>query len=565
MEPAQPASLRRRTLVLVAATTLVSVVALYVPLRFVLLRSFRDLERETAFAHLDRAENAIRNSQNQVAATTRDYAAWDDTFFWLRGEAPQYPSINFVEETFENNHVGLVFAIDLRGALVYGSAWDLEEGTPMPMPDVTPIVETLCPRARCRQESGLVETSNGPMLAAAHAVERSDGSGPSPGVLFMGRWLTDEEVERLALSLELDLELREPPDGTERRVRRLDDDRVSARGPLHDRGGHPYLTIEVVMPRDVYHRGVDATNAIALAVALMGLVFAIAMLLLVDRVVLRRVHRLSADVQRVSTDDSLRVAVQGNDELAALAIRINGMLGDLAKARAMLRSAFGRYVSEEVAREVLSRPEGAELGGQTRDVTILFMDLRGYSTITEKMEPADVVALLNDYFGAMSEIVEKHGGVVIEFLGDAILAVFGAPASLDRHADAAVRAALAIEEHGEELNLRWRASGRADLWRAHGIEALRSRIGIHSGRVVVGNLGSKTRMKYAVIGDTVNTAARVQTLNDALGTFVLVTSEVEAQLGEELKARLVDRGEHAVKGRERPVHVYTLKTTFFTS
>jgi adenylate cyclase len=559
MEP-RTVSLRRRTLFLVAAITMVLVAALYFPMRYFLLQSFRKLERQTALEHLDRAENAIRNYENQVAATTQDYATWDDTFNYLTGTNPEYARINFVEETFQNNRVGLIVVLDREGRVFYSGAWDLEADVAIEVPHLDGVIATLCPGARCHHESGLVDTENGPMLAAAYAVERSDGTGPSPGVLIMGRWLTEGEVDRLGEALELDLTLHRERQTRRRRVRVIDHERVQASGVLDDQDGRPLLVARVVMPREVYRRGVSATNAIALSVGIAGIAFAIVILLLLDRVVLRRLGRLSKDVRSVSAsaDPTLRVAVQGKDELAALASQINGMLSDLANAREVIRSAFGRYVSEDVARVILSRPEGTELGGQQREVTILFSDLRGYSTITEKMSPADVVGLLNEYFGAMSEIVEAHGGVVIEFLGDAILAVFNAPTEVDRHAEAAVRAALAIEAHGEELNKGWEASGRAELWKAHGIEALRSRIGLHTGRVVVGNLGNKTRMKYAVIGDTVNTAARVQTLNDSLGTFVLLTEQVRAELGEELRAQLIDRGEHAVKGRERAVHVYTV-------
>src|SRR5690606_13528566 len=116
--------------------------------------------------------------------------------------------------------------------------------------------------------------------------------------------------------------------------------------------------------------------------------------------------------------------VEGEDELTRLALDINGMLGELAQARQVIRSAFGRYVSEEVAEAILTHPDGARLGGETREVTILFSDIRRYSTITERLAPTEVVALLNEYFGAMSEEIEREGGCVIELLGDGILAVF---------------------------------------------------------------------------------------------------------------------------------------------
>ncbi|MBS2030235.1 MAG: adenylate/guanylate cyclase domain-containing protein [Deltaproteobacteria bacterium] len=230
----------------------------------------------------------------------------------------------------------------------------------------------------------------------------------------------------------------------------------------------------------------------------------------------------------------------------------------LEQARRMLRETFGRYVSEEVAQAVLDNPDGTKLGGESRDVTILFSDLRGYSTICESLQPDRVVGLLNEYFGAMSEIINAEGGCVIEFLGDAILAVFGAPNSLPDHAARAVRVAARMRVRTEELNKHWDATGESAQWKSHGIPQLASRIGLHSGRVVAGNLGSHTRVKYAVVGDAVNTASRVENLNNALGTDVLLTAAVMAGLPQELASGCEDRGEHKLKGKEEVVRVFGL-------
>jgi adenylate cyclase len=315
------------------------------------------------------------------------------------------------------------------------------------------------------------------------------------------------------------------------------------------------------MARDVYARGLLGVRSLVLTIALAGLVFGVAIVVALDRLVLRRVSSLSADVREIAgaADPTARVRVAGDDELTTLGHGINAMLSELASAREVIRAAFGRYVSEEVAHAVLSQPELARLGGETRIVTILFSDIRGYSTIAEHLAPAEVVTLLNDYFGAMGEVVEAEGGCVIELLGDAILAVFGAPGALPDHATRALRAAVAMQRRGDALNREWDESGRSALWRTHGISALRSRIGLHTGPVVAGNLGSRTRMKYAVIGDTVNTAARVEGLNGPLGTDVLFTAEVFEAIDATLATQARDLGEHAVKGRERPVHVYTLE------
>ena len=151
-----------------------------------------------------------------------------------------------------------------------------------------------------------------------------------------------------------------------------------------------------------------------------------------------------------------------------------------------------------------------------------------------------------------------HLGCVIEYLGDGILAVFGAPDTVPGHVEHAVRCAEAMREQLGELNARWDADGTSARWKALGMERLAQRIGIHTGRVVAGSLGSSVRMKYAIIGDTVNLAARLEGLNRVLGTDILVSEQVLAQLPSELAARFSAHGEQMVKGRAQPVRVFSL-------
>ena len=226
--------------------------------------------------------------------------------------------------------------------------------------------------------------------------------------------------------------------------------------------------------------------------------------------------------------------------------------------RERIRAIFGRYVSEEVARTVLASPEAAGLGGDVREVTVLFADLRGYSTIVEHLAPAGVIAIVNSYLDQMATLIDAHDGCVLELLGDGILAVFGAPVASEDHAAQALACAEAMHRRLAELNAGWDASGAAEAWRAHGLASLGMRIGVHTGRVVAGNIGGATRMKYAVLGDAVNVAARVEALNKELATTLLFTAATRARLPAEVAARAEPRGEHALKGRSQHVVVYTL-------
>jgi class 3 adenylate cyclase len=221
-----------------------------------------------------------------------------------------------------------------------------------------------------------------------------------------------------------------------------------------------------------------------------------------------------------------------------------------------IKETFSRYVSPAVVDAIVQDPSRVRLGGDMKDVTVLFADIRGYSTLSEQLSPTEVIGLLNRYFEKVSSVILNCDGMINEFEGDGILAVFGAPLELKDHADRAVEAALKMLDAVDELNVEWENDGTAKKWQSVGLDKLRIRVGIHSGPVVAGNVGSAARIKYAVIGDTVNTAARVEALNKELKTTILCTAGTVERL-----ARMKDRvsrdlGSHQVKGKAEPVHVY---------
>ncbi len=250
-----------------------------------------------------------------------------------------------------------------------------------------------------------------------------------------------------------------------------------------------------------------------------------------------------------------RLGLERVDEFGLMSRHFDKMAEGLQE-REFIRATFGRYVSEDVARQLLARRDQPLLGGAEHVVTVLFSDLSSYSTICEHLPPAQLMDMLNEYLGQMNMLIDEHHGCVIEFLGDAILAVFGAPHVRGDHAPLAVRCALAMRERLERLNDEWTKTGLAKCWTEQGVPQLKARIGIHSGRVVAGSLGGATRMKYAIIGDAVNVAARLETLNKDLDTNLLISAETFAQLPEDIARRFVPKGRHRVKGREQEIEVY---------
>ncbi len=197
---------------------------------------------------------------------------------------------------------------------------------------------------------------------------------------------------------------------------------------------------------------------------------------------------------------------------------------ELARAHELVRRAFGRYVSEEVATRILQSPEGLELGGEEREVTILMSDLRGFTAQAARLPPHEVIGFLNLYLEAMVDIISRYEGTIDEIIGDAIMVIFGAPVACADHAARAVACGLAMQIAMTEVNRRLTQQGAAELEMG---------IGIHTGRVVVGNIGSLRRTKYAAVGSNVNLAGRIESFTT--GGQVLISENTLAAIKSPLR------------------------------
>ena len=215
------------------------------------------------------------------------------------------------------------------------------------------------------------------------------------------------------------------------------------------------------------------------------------------------------------------------------------------RKRRELRRAFTSYMAPEVVADVLANPDSIKLGGEVRQVTMMFTDLAGFTGLAEKVAPQELVAFLNDYFTRMCECVLVERGVVDKFIGDAIMAMFGAPMAQPDHAARAVRAALGMLGEMRRIDAELRAAGRP---------VVQTRIGVHMGEAVVGNMGSARRFDYTSIGDTVNLASRLEGANKAFGTLCLVSETAWAASAGDVLGREV--GLVRVKGRAQPIRVF---------
>lgn len=267
----------------------------------------------------------------------------------------------------------------------------------------------------------------------------------------------------------------------------------------------------------------------------------------VARGVSQPVQALAAHTERVAGGDyEARVNLARADEFGQLADSFNRMTAGLAE-RDRIRDLLDKNVSPEIAAQLLR--DGAALGGEEREVTVLFSDLRGFSTLSEALPPAELVTLLNRYLDRMSAEVERHGGVIDKFIGDATMAIFGAPVLQPDSALRALRAAQAMEQALAALNAELAREGRP---------ALGCGIGINTARVVAGNIGSQRRLNYSVIGDGVNVAARLQALTRTpeYRTNVILSQATRDKLPAADQALLRDLGAAQVKGRAEAVRIF---------
>jgi adenylate cyclase len=210
----------------------------------------------------------------------------------------------------------------------------------------------------------------------------------------------------------------------------------------------------------------------------------------------------------------------------------------------MIKRAFTRYVAREVVEEILKDPEQLALTGERREVSVLFCDIRGFTPLAERLSPEEVVGLLNEFYTLMIETTFKHDGTLDKFLGDAVMAVFGAPIAHPDHAIRAVRTALDMRNSIAELNEQRAADGKLPI----GIG-----IGLSLGEVVAGTVGTEDRMEYTVIGDSVNLAARL--VDQARPSGRILISQSTYQRVHDL-VKTVSLGSLKVKGKEEEVEVY---------
>lgn len=276
---------------------------------------------------------------------------------------------------------------------------------------------------------------------------------------------------------------------------------------------------------------------VGLSIAILGALF---FAIRISRPV-EEIARVAHTVGRGNLDVQVR-ELKSRDEIADLAIRINEMIAGL-RDRDFIRNTFGRYLSDEVVDVILKSKDGLRLGGEKRRVTIMMTDLRGFTALGERLPPESVVGIINIYLEAMAEIIMRYQGTIDEFIGDAILAIFGAPIARDNDAHRAVACALEMQLAMETVNTRCREAGYPEVEMG---------IGLNTGELVIGNIGSYKRTKYGVVGGNVNLTAHIESFT--VGGQTLISPSTLAECGDNL--RIDDHMKVMPKGVKQPITIY---------
>jgi sigma-B regulation protein RsbU (phosphoserine phosphatase) len=314
--------------------------------------------------------------------------------------------------------------------------------------------------------------------------------------------------------------------------------------------GHSGWTLGVIFPEEELFANVRRLSQRLILIGFIGLVFLGVVITLLSRSITKPLRTLAATTSALGHGDfSVTVPETGAKEIKQLAHSFNELgeqLTDYMEKRDFIRDTFGRYVTQEVVKRLLESEEALALGGETREVTLLFSDLRGFTALTAEMHPEQVITFLNRYLEKMIEILIDYRAVIDEIMGDGILAFFGAPEPLEDHPARAVACALTMQGAMEEINA---------LNAADGLPHLEMGIAVNTGTVVVGNIGSEKRTKYSVVGADVNFASRIESY--ALGGQVLIGPATHWRVKDIIEVGEVVRAE--MKGVPEPATLYEVR------
>lgn len=310
--------------------------------------------------------------------------------------------------------------------------------------------------------------------------------------------------------------------------------------PVKNFQGDIALIFEYVSPTDYYKNLAHARNE-AILICLIGLLSSGLIIYILFKLITTPIKELVLETTKIKNFD-LDESIKINSSLS----EVRELIDAMGAMKVGLQS-FRKYTPDLLVRQLLANKQTAEISGQRRNLTILFSDISDFTTISEQLTPNELASQLSEYFDEMSSIIINHGGTIDKYIGDAIMAFWGAPLAMKDHANQACLAALACEKKIKDLAVKWKIENKP---------IFNVRVGINTGEVIVGNLGSSYRLSYTVMGDAVNLAERLQDLNKSYNTSILIGQATLNELPDDYAYRLVDIV--VVKGKTEPLPIYEL-------
>jgi len=299
--------------------------------------------------------------------------------------------------------------------------------------------------------------------------------------------------------------------------------------------------VGVIIPEEEFFYFVRRNTQIVIATSTGLVLLAVLLGYIFSRRLSKPLNELSHEMSKIENFDlsSGRVIVSAITD-------VQNMVTAFYKMRQGLRS-FGKFVPADLVRQLIAQEGDAHLQGEKRQLTVHFSDIEGFTTISESIPPEKLVELLAEYLGEMSRIIAEERGTVDKYIGDAVMAFWGAPQPVENHAHCAARAALRCQQRLDELEHKWQQEGKP---------VFRARIGLNTGDIIVGNMGSAERLNYTVIGDAVNLASRLEGINKYYGTRIIVGEKTQQLIADQFATRLLDFV--AVKGKSEAIRIYEL-------
>lgn len=305
--------------------------------------------------------------------------------------------------------------------------------------------------------------------------------------------------------------------------------------------------IVIAVPENDFTGELKSTNQITLLISLTILFLSVIIISTVSKRISNPISILTDETDRIT-----HFQLEGSVSVTSIIKEVEMISNAISNLKTGMR-AFKRYVPATLVRQLIQTGEEARLGGKKMELSILFSDIQGFTTISEQLPPEELMTHLSEYLDELTQIMLNNQGTVDKYIGDAIMAFWGAPIKNDRHAFFACQTAINCQKKLTELN---------DKWKKKGLPELYTRIGIHTGETIVGNMGSSERMNYTVIGDSVNLASRLEGVNKRYKTKIIISESTYQFVRKDFIVRPIDYV--IVKGKEQPIKIYELLDSITT-